>query len=95
MFSKLYNEFGAKPECLEAAKCGYDFTNKYCFAPSSHMYFRVARDGRPLVERKYYFSEAFAVMGYAEYYKATGLEEAKKVDMHRNAVHLSCPSDKT
>ena len=38
----------------------------------------MTRDGKPLVERRYYFSEAFAVMGYAEYYKATGLEEAKE-----------------
>ena len=78
MFSKLYNEFGKKPEWLEAAKCGYDFINKYCFAENGHMYFRVTRDGKPLVERRYYFSEAFAVMGYIEYYKATGLEESKK-----------------
>ncbi len=77
MFSKLYNEFGKKQEWLDAAKSGYDFINKYCFAENGHMYFRVTRDGQPLVERRYYFSEAFAVMGYAEYYKATGLEEAK------------------
>lgn len=77
MFSKLYNEFGQKQEWLDAAKSGYDFINKYCFAENGHMYFRVTRDGKPLVERRYYFSEAFAVMGYAEYYKATGLEEAK------------------
>ncbi len=78
MFSKLYNEFGGKPEWLECAKCGYDFINKYCFAPSGHMYFRVTRDGKPLVERRYYFSEAFAVMGYVEYYKATGDNEVKE-----------------
>ncbi len=78
MFSKLYNEFGGKEEWLECAKCGYDFINKYRFAPSGHMYFKVTREGRPLVERRYYFSEAFAVMGYAEYYKATGLAEAKE-----------------
>ena len=78
MFSKLYNEFGAKPEWLAAAKSGYDFINQHCFAENGHMYFRVTRDGRPLVERRYYFSEAFAVMGYAEYYKATGLNEAKE-----------------
>ena len=77
MFSKLYNEFGKKPEWLDAAKSGYEFMNKYCFAENGHMYFRVTRDGRPLVERRYYFSEAFAVMGYVEYYKATGLAEAK------------------
>ena len=78
MFSKLYNEFGGNPEWLEAAKCGYDFINKYCFAEWGHMYFRLTRDGRPLVERRYYFSEAFAVMGYVEYYKATKLPEAKE-----------------
>ena len=78
MFSKLYNEFGKKQEWLDAAKSGYEFINKYCFAENGHMYFRVTRDGQPLVERRYYFSEAFAVMGYAEYYKATGLEESKQ-----------------
>ncbi|MBO7345554.1 MAG: AGE family epimerase/isomerase [Clostridia bacterium] len=78
MFSKLYNEFGKKQEWLDAAKCGYDFINKYCFAENGHMYFTVTRDGQPLVERRYYFSEAFAVMGYAEYYKATGLQEVKE-----------------
>jgi len=77
MFSKLYNEFGQKQLWLDAARSGYDFINKYCFAPSKHMYFRVTRDGQPLVERRYYFSEAFAIMGYAEYYKATGEEEVR------------------
>lgn len=78
MFSKLYNEFGKNQEWLDAAKCGYDFINKYCFAENGHMYFRVTRDGKPLVERRYYFSEAFAIMGYAEYFKATGLSEVKE-----------------
>lgn len=78
MFSKLYNEFGKKQIWLDCAKCGYDFLNKYCFAPDKHMYFTVTREGKPLVLRRYYFSEAFAVMGYAEYFKATGDEEVKK-----------------
>ncbi len=78
MFSKLYNDFGKKQIWLDAARSGYDFINKYCFSEDKHMYFRVTRDGQPLVLRRYYFSEAFAVMGYAEYYKATGLEEAKE-----------------
>ncbi len=78
MFSKLYNEFGRKQAWLDAAKCGYDFINRYCFAEDGHMYFRVTRDGKPLVLRRYYFSEAFAVMGYAEYYKATGFEQVKE-----------------
>lgn len=78
MFSKLYNEFGQKKEWLEAARSGYDFINAYCFDEKGHMYFRVTRDGKPLVNRRYYFSEAFAIMGYVEYYIATGCEEVKQ-----------------
>ena len=79
MFSKLYNEFGGKAEWLEMAKSGYDFMNKYCFNPETgHMYFRVTRDGKPLQERRYYFSEHFAIMGYCEYYKATKDPEVKE-----------------
>ena len=77
MFSKLYNEFGQKPEWLKIARLGYDFINKYCFDENGHMYFRVTREGKPLVNRRYYFSEAFAIMGYVEFYKATGDEEVK------------------
>jgi len=78
MFSKLYNEFGKKSEWLDAARSGYEFINKYCFAENNHMYFRVTRDGSPLVERRYYFSEAFSIMGFAEYYKATGEASVKE-----------------
>lgn len=77
MFSKLYNEFGGKKEWLQIARSGYDFINKYCFDEKGHMYFRVTRDGKPLVNRRYYFSEAFAIMGYVEFYLATGEEEVK------------------
>ncbi len=83
MFSKLYNEFGGDPKHLAAAKSGYDFINAHCFAENGHMYFRVTRDGKPLVERRYYFSEAFAIMGYAEYYKAT-----KDASVKERAVNL-------
>lgn len=78
MFSKLYNEFGKKAEWLQAAECGYHFINAYCFDEKGHMYFRVTRDGKPLVNRRYFFSEAFAIMGYVEYYLATGDEQVRK-----------------
>ena len=78
MFSKLYNEFGANPKWIEIARSGYDFINKYCFDENGKMYFRVTRDGKPLVNRRYYFSEAFAVMGYVEFYLATGEKEVKQ-----------------
>ena len=72
MFAKLYNEFGRKPECLAIARQGAKFMDEHCFDENGHMYFRVTREGRPLVNRRYYFSEAFAIMGYVELFKATG-----------------------
>ena len=78
MFAKLYNEFGHKKEWLSIALNGYRFLNEHCYDENGHMYFRVTRDGRPLVNRRYYFSEAFAIMGYVELYIATGDEEIKK-----------------
>ena len=77
MFSKLYNEFGGKKEWLEFARSGYDFINNYCFDETGHMYFKITRDGKPLVVRRYYFSEAFAIMGYVEFYLATKDEEVR------------------
>lgn len=78
MFAKLYNEFGRKPEWLQIARSGYAFLNVHCFDENGHMYFRVTRDGRPLVNRRYFFSEAFAIMGYVELYIATGEEEIRQ-----------------
>lgn len=89
MFSRLYNEFGRKETWLACARSGYDFINAHCFDEKGHMYFRVTRDGRPLVNRRYYFSEAFAIMGYVEYYIATGLEESRRraIDLYRKMYH--------
>ena len=89
MFSKLYNEFEKSPKWLEFARSGYDFINKYCFDENGHMYFKVTRDGKPLINRRYYFSEAFAIMGYVEFYIAVKDEEVKQraVDLFKKMFH--------
>ncbi len=89
MFSKLYNEFEKNQKWLEFARSGYDFINKYCFDENGHMYFKVTRDGKPLINRRYYFSEAFAIMGYAEFYIAVKDEEVKQraVDLFKKMFH--------
>lgn len=89
MFSKLYNKFEKNPKWLEFARSGYDFINKYCFDENGHMYFKVTRDGKPLINRRYYFSEAFAIMGYAEFYIAVKDEEVKQraVDLFKKMFH--------
>ena len=50
--------------------------DKHCFDTDGRMYFTVTAEGRGLQKRRYYFSETFAAIGCAEYYKATGDENA-------------------
>ena len=57
---------------------------KYCINSEAdgRMYFTVTAEGKPLRQRRYYYSEAFYAMANAEYYHVTGeaecLERAKK-----------------
>jgi len=67
-FSKLCNTYGKKDEWVEAAEAGADFIKKYCIDSDKRMFFTVTRDGKPLRKRRYFFSESFLVVGFAEYY---------------------------
>ena len=84
IFAYLCHVYGDKKEWLEASKSCLDFMEKYCINPDAdgRMYFTVTADGKPLRQRRYYFSEAFYAIANAEYYGVTGekecLERAKK-----------------
>ena len=84
IFAYLCHTYGVKKEWLEASKSCLDFMEKYCINPDAdgRMYFTVTADGKPLRQRRYYFSEAFYAIANAEYYGVTGekecLERAKK-----------------
>ncbi len=67
-FSKLINTYGPKPEWVEAAKSGAEFIKNHCIDDDGRMFFVVTRDGKPLRKRRYFFSESFLVVGFAEYY---------------------------
>lgn len=68
-FSKLCNVYGECTEWRKAADSGAEFIKKYCIdKEDGRMYFTVTRDGKPLRKRRYYFSESFLVVGFAEYY---------------------------
>lgn len=69
--SKAYNAVEKNPEYLKAAECIYRFLPK-CTDTDGRMYFTVTADGRGLQKRRYYYSETFAAIGCAEFYKATG-----------------------
>ena len=76
-FSFLCARYGVKKEWLDAAKSCLDFLEKYCLNKSAddRMYFTVTADGKPLRQRRYFYSETFYSMANAEYYGITGERE--------------------
>lgn len=83
LFAKLYNSIEKKPEWLEASKLGYDFLINHCFDEDKRMFFQVTYDGLPIRKRRYWYSEVFTIIAFAEYAKASGdravLDRAKEV----------------
>ena len=67
-FSKSINTYGNNPEWVKAANSGANFIKKHCIDKDGRMFFTVTNDGRPLRKRRYFFSESFLVVGFAEYY---------------------------
>ena len=83
MLATLCNTVEKKEEWLSAAKSGVEFLKAHCFDEDGQMFFLVTREGKPLRKRRYFYSEAFAVMAFAAYGKASEnemwLEEARKL----------------
>ena len=94
MFAKLYNEVERRSEWLEAAHHIYEFIIEHGFDRDGRMFFAVTADGRPLRKRRYLFTETFAVIGLAEYARASGDAAAlqRALDTYRLVVdHLRNP----
>ncbi len=83
-FAWLCANYGVKKEWLDASKSCLDFLEKYCInrEKGDRLYFTVTGDGKPLRQRRYFYSETFYSMANAEYYGVTGekeyLDRAKK-----------------
>lgn len=88
IFAYLCHMYGSRPEWLEASKSCLDFLEDHCInhEAGGRMYFTVTEDGRPLRQRRYYFSEAFYAMANGEYYGVTG--EREHLDRARRAYDL-------
>ena len=76
LLSTLHRTVEPRAEWLEGARSGVDFLRDHCFDEDDRMYFLVTREGKPLRKRRYFFSEAFAVMALASYGAATGCGES-------------------
>ena len=78
-FCTAYEKVGRKQEYLDAATSLVHFLEDHCFDSDGRMFFRVTADGRPVIKRlRYFFSETFAIIGFAAYSRITGREEYKK-----------------
>ena len=76
LLSHLYNQVEPRPEWLDLAKHGIDFIRQHGFDSDGRMWFQVTREGRPLRKRRYTFTEAFAIMAFAEYASAANDDSA-------------------
>ena len=73
VLSRLIEAAGPRPEWLSAAaSCARFVRDKVLSGPGGRAYFELTREGKPLVLRRYLFSEIFAVMGMAQYGAAIG-----------------------
>lgn len=92
-FSKAYNIIEKNEEYLKAAKNILQFLPE-CTDSDGRMFFTVTGDGKSLQKRRYFFSETFAAIGCAEYYKATGDKSALELAEKYYSVALDCYTGK-
>ncbi|WP_163378709.1 AGE family epimerase/isomerase [Cyclobacterium sp. SYSU L10401] len=75
MFSVLYDKVEKNPDWLEMAGLGLDFLKKNGRDKDGNFYFSLDQKGKPLVQPYNIFSDCFAAMAFAAYYKIDPREE--------------------
>ena len=78
IFSLTYNDVEKDEKFLDISKNLFEFLTKIT-EKGGRLPFTVTEDGKPIQKRRYYFSETFAAIGCAEYYLASGNENAKQM----------------
>lgn len=56
-----------KENLLKRASVGADFLIKYAFSPDKRCYYLLSREGKPMRQRRYLFSEVFIALGLHTY----------------------------
>ena len=74
IFAWLCRCYGPREDWLAASRSCLDFLEAHCVnrEAGGRLYFTVTAEGRPLRQRRYFFSEAFYAMANAEYAGVTG-----------------------
>lgn len=84
-YSAAYRRYHA-PEYLEMARWAYDdLTGRFWDAEYGGLYWIADAEGRPLSVRKQIYGQAFGIYALAEYFRATGDDEAlhRAIDLFR------------
>ena len=75
-FATAYLEVEQLPHYLKVCDSLVAFLECHCFDEDGRMFFRVTADGKPVIKRlRYFFSETFAIIGWAAYSRASGRKE--------------------
>lgn len=72
MFARLSNCLGRSSQWIDVARHGAEFLLAHAFNPEGRVYFRLTREGRPLVDPRDVYTECFAAIALAELGRATG-----------------------
>jgi len=78
-FAMIYNQIEKRPAWLDMALLGARFMEDYGRDADGNWYFSLTQDGKPLVQPYNIFSDCFACMGFAELFKATGVNRYKEI----------------
>ena len=79
ILSTAYQRHPDKKEYLEAAESGVQFILNHAIDKDGRMFYRTAKDGTPLLKRRYYFTELFAVAALAAYGRAADSDHFIKI----------------
>jgi len=80
IYSYIYNNFDNDEYFLRAAKAGYDFLVRHAYdSTTGEWYQKVSREGEMLTPFRDIFACIYMILGLGEYYKASGVEEAREI----------------
>ncbi len=75
IFATAYEKY-SDIRYLKACDNLISFIDNYCFDSDKRMYFKVSKEGNPVIKRiRYFFSETFTIIGYSTYARITKKEE--------------------
>lgn len=83
MFAALYNEIEQRSEWLALARHGRDFLIDHAYAGEGRWYYLHDREGNVKISELSWLTDAFAIIGLAEYARASG--DQQDLDLIRSA----------